>query len=52
MPGQVVSMDQLVSPTPDFVPIHWGLPTNARYEGATVFVDHFSDFTYVHLMAD
>jgi hypothetical protein len=50
MPGQVVSMDQLISPTPGFVPIHRGLPTNARYEGATVFVDHFSDFTYVHLM--
>ena len=49
-PGQVVSMDQLVSPTPGFVPTHRGTPTTQRYFGATVFVDHFSDFTYVHLM--
>ena len=24
----------------------------AKYYGAMVFVDHFSDFTYVHLMRD
>ena len=51
-PGQVVSMDQLVSPTPGFVPIHRGRPTNQRYVGATVFVDHYSDLTYVHLMTE
>ena len=49
-PGQVVSVDKLVSPTPGFVPTHRGAPTTQRYEGATVFVDHYSDFTYVHLM--
>lgn len=49
-PGQVVSVDQLVSPTAGFVPTHRGKPTTQRYIGATVFVDHFSDFTYVHLM--
>lgn len=49
-PGQVVSVDQLVSPTPGFVPTQRGIPTTKRYTGATVFVDHFSDFTYVHLM--
>ena len=49
-PGDVVSIDQLVSPTPGFVPLHRGKPTNKRYVGATVYVDHFSDFTYVHLM--
>lgn len=43
-------MDQLVSPTSGFVPTHRGIPTTKRYIGATVFVDHFSDFTYVHLM--
>jgi hypothetical protein len=48
-PGQVVSVDQLVSPTPGFVPTHRGRPTTARYIGTTVFADHFSDFTYVHL---
>ena len=49
-PGQVVSVDQLISPTPGFVPTHRGKPTTTRYVGATVFVDHFTDFTYVHLM--
>ena len=51
-PGQVISVDQLISPTPGFVPTHRGRPTTKRYRGATVFVDHFSDFTYVHLMTD
>ena len=44
-PGQVISIDQLISPTPGFVPTHRGRPTTARYIGATVFVDHYSDFT-------
>ena len=51
-PGQVISMDQLVSPTPGFVPIHRGTPTNKRFIGATIFVDHFSDYTYAHLMTE
>jgi hypothetical protein len=50
-PGHVVSVDQLISPTPGFIPTHRGIPTTVRYTGATVFVDHFSDFTYVHLMS-
>ena len=49
-PVQVVSIDQLVSPTAGFIPTHRGTPTTKRYSGATVFVDHFSDFTYAHLM--
>lgn len=49
-PGEVVSMDQLVSPTEGFVPTHRGKPTKQRYVGATVFVDHYSDYTYIHLM--
>ena len=48
--GQVVSVDQLVIPTPGFVPTHRGTPTTNCYIGATVFVDHFSNFTYAHLM--
>lgn len=51
-PGQTVSVDQLISPTPGFVPTHRGKPTTTRYIGATVFVDHFTDFTYVHLMSE
>ena len=49
-PGLCVSVDQLVSPTPGFVPTHRGIPTLQRYKGATVFVDNYSDFTYTHLM--
>lgn len=50
-PGEVLSINQLVSPTPGFVPTHQGRPTTARYNGATVFIDHFSDFVYVCLMS-
>jgi hypothetical protein len=49
-PGQVVSVDQLISPTEGFVPTHHGTPMTQRYIGATIFVDHFSGFTYVHLI--
>ena len=51
-PGLCVSVDQLVSPTPGFVPTHRGIPTLQRYTCATVFVDHYSDFTYSHLMTE
>ena len=51
-PGEVISMDQLVSPTSGFFPIHRGVPTTKRYLGATIFVDHFSDYTYAHLMTN
>ena len=52
VPGQVVSVEQLVSPTPGFVPTHRGTPTTKRYIGATIFVDHFSNFTYAHPMME
>ena len=48
----MVSVDQLISTVPGFVPTHRGKPTLKRYVGATVFVDHFADFTYVHLMTE
>ena len=35
-----------------FVLIHRGLPTIKQYIGATVFVDHYSDYTYIHLMTE
>ena len=49
-PGAVVSIDQLESPVPGFVPIAKGQPTVRRYRGALVFVDHASDFTYIHML--
>ena len=50
IPGQVVSVDQLFSYNPGLIPTHLGIPKTKRYLGATIFVDHVSDFTYVHLM--
>ena len=49
IPGAVVSIDQLESPIPGFVPIARCQPTTCRYRGASVFADHASGFTYVHL---
>ena len=48
-PGQVVSVDQLVSPSPGLVAQISGFITGQRYKYATVFVDQFSGFGYVHL---
>ena len=45
----MVSIDQLESPVPGFIPIAKGQPTTSHYRGATIFVDHASDFSYVHL---
>jgi len=47
-PGVVVSVDQLESSVPGFVPLAKGTPTKRRYVGSTVFADHFSGLTYVH----
>ena len=50
IPGQVVSVNQIVSYIPVLIPTHWGLPTTKRYSGVIIFVDHASDFTCVHVM--
>ena len=47
--GAVVSIDQLESPVPGFIPIPKGQPTTSCYRGPTIFVDHASDFSNVHL---
>ena len=52
VPEQVVSFDQLVSPTLGFIPTHRGTSTTKWHIGSTVFVDHFSNFTYAHLMIE
>ena len=49
-PGQVVSVDEILSTILGFIPTHLGRPTPQRYFGAIVFFDHFSDFIYIHLM--
>ena len=48
-PGECVSIDQLESTTPGLVAQLKGIPTTKRYNTATVFVDHATRFTYVHL---
>eukprot|EP00978_Attheya_sp_CCMP212_P038830 scaffold196406_cov35-Attheya_sp.AAC.1 len=48
-PGQVVSVDQMVSPTPGLIAQMTGILTTKRYTYATVFVDQYSRFSYVHL---
>ena len=49
-PGMYSSTDQLVSAQGGFMPQRTRKLMSARYAGATVFVDHFSDYVYVHLM--
>ena len=49
-PGKRISTDQLVSAQPGLIPQMSGALTNLRINGATIFVDHFSDHVYVYLM--
>jgi hypothetical protein len=44
-----VSIDQMESPVSGLVAQMKGIPMRARYNSATVFTDHYSDVTYVHL---
>lgn len=48
-PGEVVSVDQLVSPTPGLVAQISGFLTRKRYKYATVFVDQCTGYGYAHL---
>ena len=48
-PGDVVSVDQMISATPGLIAQMSGFLTKDRYTCATVFVDHFSNAGYVHL---
>ena len=49
-PGNVISVDQIVSAQPGLIPKMSGFPTNQRLWGCTTFVYHVSDYVYVHLM--
>jgi hypothetical protein len=48
-PGAVVAINQMISATPGLIGPMRGIITHQRYKVATVFVDHFSGFSYVHL---
>ena len=49
-PGDGVSVDQIVSAQPGLIPQMSGFLTSKKLLGATTFVDHVSDYVYVHLM--
>ena len=51
-PGDGTSVDQIISAQPGLVPQMQGKLTSARIWGATTFVDHVSDYVYVHLMRE
>ncbi|KAL7550148.1 hypothetical protein ACHAWF_013389 [Thalassiosira exigua] len=49
-PGDGVSVDQIISSQPGLIPQMSGFLTSKRIWGCTTFVDHVSDYVYVHLM--
>ena len=48
-PGECVSVDQMESTTKGLIAQLKGILTKQRYRYATVFIDHYSRFSYVHL---
>jgi hypothetical protein len=48
-PGDVVSVDQMVSPTPGLIAQMIGFLTKKRYKYATVYVDQASRLTFTYL---
>ncbi len=50
--GQTISANQLISAQPDLVLQERGSLTRACIRAATVFVDYFTKYVYVSLMAD
>ncbi|KAL7532041.1 hypothetical protein ACHAXR_004390 [Thalassiosira sp. AJA248-18] len=51
-PTDGVSVDQIISAQPGLIPQMSGFLTSQRLWGCTTFVDHVSDYVYVHLMRD
>jgi hypothetical protein len=51
-PGANTSTDQMISPYGGMIPQMKGQLMKAKYYAATIFIDHFTDYTYVHLMRD
>ena len=47
-PGECVSVDQMEPSTTGFIGQMKGILTTKRYKYVTVYVDHFSRYTYVH----
>jgi hypothetical protein len=51
-PGKQSSADTLVAAQPGLIPQMSGTLTNLQIIGATIFVDHYSNHTYIYLMQD
>ena len=51
-PGQCVSVDQMISTQVCFFAQLKRRLTKKRYHAATIFVNHFSRYKYVHLMTN
>jgi hypothetical protein len=51
-PDKCVSIDQMISAQPGLIPQMAVFLTNLRIWGATIFVDHYSDYVFVALMCD
>ena len=47
VPGETVSVDQMISPTPGLVAQMTGMLTTKQYIYATIYVDHFSGYSFV-----
>jgi hypothetical protein len=51
-PGDGLSVDQIISAQPGLIPQMAGFLTSKQIWGGTLFVDHVSNYIYVHLMKD
>ncbi len=49
-PGQIISVDQMISTQVGFIAELKGGLTKLQYTAATVFTDHYSHLQYIHLM--
>jgi hypothetical protein len=50
--GDGVSVNQIISAQPGLIPQMAGFLTSNQIWGCTTFVDHVSNYIYVHLMKD
>jgi hypothetical protein len=51
-PSDGVSVDQIISAQPGLIPQMTGFLTSKQIWGCTTFVDHISNYIFVHLMKD
>ena len=49
-PGDGTSCDHLISRQPGLMPQSTGILIHARFWGSVIYVDHFSDYIYSHLI--